>query len=581
MKGLEPSRPKAHAPKACVSTNSTTSASIRLYHKVSQNLYAIIVSSMSKVADYLQSHLLGEIYTRMDVREAYAHDGSVLTQKPEFVVYPRNVNDVRKIMRFAWQLAEKGHKLPVTVSGGGGDVTGASLSKGTIIDMSRHMDQIFEYDAKQKLLRLQPGASAAAIQSALRLHGTLVPSLDETTTETLGGAIGNDTGGYLSGSMGTMRQWVSQLEVVLDNGEILQTGRISKRELNKLRGVTGRVGDIYRGIDTVLEDHKELLDELAKTKEDIADRSGYPGIVSVRGKGGSIDLTPLFLGAQGTLGVVVEAIIKAEFTPKEPVAAALFFTKASDARDAADELAATDPSALEYYDGRFFTEAGSQGKTFQWLGDVGKAGAVIWMSYHSFNQRWIKKSLKKLTKIADKYEANLVTSNDHDFESMLSLRSMPEFVDTPSGVVDHGAVPLLDGVYVPSTHFEQFVKNLSKLEKSLHMTLPLEGSLLSSTFRVHPTLNMRKVSDKQKVFKLLDELTNLVESHDGALVGVGGEGRLLGRFARRSWDEEYEQMMEEIRKVFDPFGILNPEAKQAHELKTLVGMLSSSNPKKK
>ena len=307
---------------------------------------------MSKVSDYLQSHLLGELYTRMDVRAAYARDGSVLEQRPELIVFPRNTNDVRKLMRFAWQLAEKGHKLPVTVSGAGGDVTGGALSTGAMIDMSRHMDEVFEYDAKQKLLRVQPGASAAAIQSALRLNGTTLPALDETTSETLGGAIGNDTGGYLSGSMGMMREWASQLEVVLDNGEVMQTGPISKREFSKLRGSQGRVGDIYRGVDTILEDHKDLIADLAK--QDLVDRSGYPGIVDVRQRGGGIDLTPLFVGSQGTLGVVVEAIVKTEFIPKEPQAAALFFGSVEQAHDAADDLASTNPSALEYYDGRFF-----------------------------------------------------------------------------------------------------------------------------------------------------------------------------------------------------------------------------------
>lgn len=534
---------------------------------------------MSKVADYLQSHLLGQIYTRPDMREAYAYDGSVLTQKPEFVVFPRSINDVRKMMRFAWQLAEKGHKLPVTVSGGGGDVTGASLSRGAIIDMSRHMDAIYEYDAKQKLLRLQPGASATAVQSALRLHGAMIPGLDEATTETLGGAIGNDSGGYLSGSMGTMRQWVSQLEIVLDNGEVLQTGRISKRELNKLRGVPGRIGDIYRGINTVLEDYKELISQYAKT--DVADRSGYPGIFKVQGSGGSIDLTPLFVGAQGTLGIVAEVIAKAEFTPKDPVAAALFFPKAEKARDAADELAATEPSALEYYDGRFLAEANAQGKTYQWLGDVGKPGAMTWVSYHSFNQRWIKRSLRKLDKIAQKFGATVVSSQQHDYQSLLSLRALPDYLDAPSGQADQGAVSLLNGLYIPSTHFEQFMKGLAKIEKSLRMTLPIEGSLLSSTFQVHPTLSMRKVSDKQKIFKLIDELNALVRSHGGALVGIGGEGRLLGRFAHGDWEKEYAQLMEDVRSVFDPYGILNPDAKKAHQLKTLVGMLSGANPKKK
>lgn len=511
---------------------------------------------------------------------AYARDGSVLEQKPELIVFPRHTNDVRKLMRFAWQLAEKGHKLPVTVSGAGGDVTGGTLSKGAIIDMSRHMDNVYEYDAKQKLLRVQPGASAAAVQSALRLGGTTLPALDETTSETVGGAIGNDTGGYLSGSMGMMRDWVSQLEVVLDNGEVMQTGPISKREFNKLRGTQGRVGDIYRGIDTVLEDHKDLITDLAKS--DLIDRSGYPGIANVRQKGGGIDLTPLFVGSQGTLGVVVETILKTEFIPKEPQAAALFFDSVEQAHDAADDLASTRPSALEYYDGRFFHEASAQGKTYQWLGEIaGAPAAIVWVSYHSFGARSGKKNFKKLAKLAVKYDATLYTSADHDYESMLSLRGMIDYIDTPSSHIDHGALRLMDGMHVPAAQFDQFMTGLRKLETSLHMTLPLEGSLLAGLYRIHPTLSMRRVSDKQKVFKLLDELTKLTAACGGALIGVGGEGRLLSRFARSQWDEEYTAMMDEIRAVFDPHNILNPETKRSHELKTLVSQLSSDNPSKK
>ena len=74
---------------------------------------------MSKVAHYLQEHLLGEVMTSTDARRYFATDSSIFTLAPSIVVYPRNENDVRKTARFAWQLAERGRTIPITPRGWG------------------------------------------------------------------------------------------------------------------------------------------------------------------------------------------------------------------------------------------------------------------------------------------------------------------------------------------------------------------------------------------------------------------------------------------------------------------------------
>ena len=88
---------------------------------------------MSKVSTYLQQHVSGEVVTDTATRRALARDASVLEITPEMVIYPRVTNDIRKVARFAWQLAEKGHVLPLTVRGGGNDETGGAIGKGVII----------------------------------------------------------------------------------------------------------------------------------------------------------------------------------------------------------------------------------------------------------------------------------------------------------------------------------------------------------------------------------------------------------------------------------------------------------------
>ena len=69
-----------------------------------------MINAMSKVAQYLNEHLLGEVTTSDGARRHFSTDESVLSIVPDMVIYPRVTSDIRKVARFSWQLAEKGHK---------------------------------------------------------------------------------------------------------------------------------------------------------------------------------------------------------------------------------------------------------------------------------------------------------------------------------------------------------------------------------------------------------------------------------------------------------------------------------------
>ena len=132
---------------------------------------------MNKIAQYLNTHMLGEVMVAPNVLSSYSTDGSVLHYSPDMVAYPRATSDLRKIARFSWQLADKGHTLPLTMRGAGTDTTGAAIGAGMVITTASHMNRIFEYDSGQKLVRLQPGVTINSLSNALALHGTAIPEL--------------------------------------------------------------------------------------------------------------------------------------------------------------------------------------------------------------------------------------------------------------------------------------------------------------------------------------------------------------------------------------------------------------------
>ena len=212
---------------------------------------------MSKIADYLRERLTGEVSAEPAVRKRFATDGSVLQIAPQIVVYPRTTNDVRKLARFTWRLAERGQVLPMVPRGGGTDTTGAAIGSGAAVVFPAHMARILELDIKSQMVRVQPGLNLATLQEAMATHGLFLPPVpSDFKASTVGGAFGCNAAGTKSIKYGTLRDWTDRLEIVLANGENIQTGRISKHELNAKKGLQTMEGEIYRSLDNLIEDNK-------------------------------------------------------------------------------------------------------------------------------------------------------------------------------------------------------------------------------------------------------------------------------------------------------------------------------------
>lgn len=523
---------------------------------------------MSKVAAYLQEHILGEVTIQPAILDALSRDASVLTLWPEMVVYPRVTNDIRKVARFAWQLAEKGHVLPITLRGGGTDQTGAAIGRGIVVATTGHMDQLLEFDARQKLVRVQPGLNAKALADALFLQGMTIPVLPRSKAySTIGGAVANNATSSRSSQFGTMRQWTHQLEVILANGDVLQTQRISHREVSKKKGLQTFEGEVYRSIDNLLDDYREVISEKL-SDDDGRDNSGYIGIRDVRQKDGSIDLTPLFVGSQGTIGIISEMILRTDFLPTKRSAVVAAFPTAESARDAVDGLMNFDPAILEYYDGGLFDEADRQGEHYSMYSTSEHRAAVV-IVFEDFNDHAVAKRLKKTVKYLEQTDALITTSDMLDIEELLVVRDVVNYTLVPStkGV---SAPPILDGMYVPADRREDFVDKVQDLAQKHHVTLALYGDMLDQVWYARPHMQLAKVGDKQKVFKLLEEYGALVASLDGYVVAESGEGRLRARVAHKQLDPDVLELYAAIKNIFDPNGILNPGVKQVSELRQLA-----------
>lgn len=534
---------------------------------------------MNKIAQYLNEHILGEATSSPVICKKFSQDASVLSIKPDIVVSPRVANDIRKVARFSWQLAEKGHVLPITVRGGGSDQTGAAIGKGVIINTKAHLNSILYLSLKDKdhIVHVQPGITFQTLNDVLEWHGLYVPSFPSSAAySTIGGAVANNSAGQLSGVYGPIGDAVTRLEVVLSNGDLIETGRISKRELNKKKGLQTLEGEIYRQIDGLIEDNQELIErEIAS--DDIRDNSGYSGIAKVKHRDGSFDLTPLFIGSQGTLGIISEIVLKTEFYSSDQSIVIAAVDNIERARDVADDLRKLQPASLEIFDGELFDMAHARGKKYPVFNtdiSAGSIGAVLVVIFNDFGERARARKLKRTFKLFDKLNATVITSDDHSIDELTAIREVTASSYATESAED-SYPPLIGGVFIPADRQEEFANAVHELADKHHITLPLHIRVLDSVIYTRPKLQLRRVGDKQKVFKLISEYFDLVARCDGSVLADSAEGRLKSYAVQRIMDDDVKRLYEQIRLAFDPFNTLNPGVKQPNELKQLAGLLRS------
>lgn len=531
---------------------------------------------MNKIAQYLNEHILGEATSAKSVRQKFSHDGSVLSIMPEVVIHPRVTNDIRKIARFTWQLAEKGHVMPITVRGGGSDQTGGAIGSGIIINTMAHLNNIIYLSLKNKdqFIHVQPGVNFGVINDVLKSHGMIIPSFPTSFAySTIGGAVANNASGALSGNYGPTGNAVTRLEVVLANGDLIETKRISRRELDKKKGLQTFEGEIYRKIDGLIEDNQVLIDDKISTKS--RDNVGYSGIAKVKNRDGSFDLTPLLIGSQGTLGIVSEIVLKPEFCSNEESIIAATFSSFDTARDAANLLSVLKPASIDLIDGRIFDKAQvNYGKKFIFTDNnsIESPAVILLVCFNDFSEgarhKKIKHTLKKLSKL----ETKIFTDQDYTIDEMHAIRAVSSLVLQPDSDTE-SMPPLIDGASIPVERRSEFITALNDLAVKHHIELPFHIRWLDGIIQTRPILQLHLVSDKQKVFKLISEYADLVTKFGGIFLAESSEGRTKSNAAYAQLDEKVLNLFSQIRLTFDPFGTLNAGVKQKTDLKTLVSNL--------
>jgi len=515
---------------------------------------------MSKIAHYLQEHLVGEVLTKESARKYFSTDASIFEVKPKIIVYPRNTSDVRKTARFAWQLAERGKVLPITARGKGSDLSGAAIGEGIMLIFPAHMNRLIELDTRKGYARVQPGINYKNIQNTLHTHGQFIPpypaSIDYST---IGGAIANNASGEKSVKYGSTKNYVKELDLVLANGELIHTMRLSKRELSRKKGLTTFEGEIYRQIDGLITDNQ---DTIKNAKKDISKNSVGYNLEDIKRSDGSFDLTPLMVGSQGTLGIITQATINTEpYNPNTTLIAAHFESLKS-AKTAILQLVEMGISSLEMVDKRLL-EFVHKHNPMQLKGLIEEPfpEILLLIEFDDVNERkqkhGVKKAIKLISSLAKEYS---VARDEHEREMLWKIRHSAALVSAHDED-NKRALPIIEDGVVPRKKFIEYLQGVYDLFDKYNMEICTWGHAGDANLHMQPLLDLNKVGDRQKVFKIMDDYYELVIKLGGSTSGEHGDGRLRAPYLPDVYGAEMYNLFGKVKSIFDPYGTLNPGVK--------------------
>lgn len=497
----------------------------------------------------LEKRIQGELRWDPVTRSLYAAGACLYRILPEAVLWPKNPKDVILALELA-----RSHGIPVAARGGGTSRTGNELGEGLIIDFSKHMNRVLEIKPEAGIVRVEPGVVLADLNEMLRPHGLFFPP-DPSTKDhcTIGGMIANNSSGPMSVKYGTTRKYVQGLQVILSNGEIISTGPVAVDEA--LASMGNREKEIYSSVAEVLERYGEAMEQ--ERPQVTKDSSGYH-LWDIKKPGGMLDLTPMLVGSEGTLGIVTQATLR--LMPLLPcrLSGLVYFQELSGVGEATQRILEFEPSMVEIMEKQILDLARKNNPALAQHLPQG-IEAILVVELEGEQEAPLREAFSKMArellenKLAWEFK---VASGPKEMALFSKIRSI-------SGpILNRVKGPRKPRAFIedPAVHpsrLPQYIEGLRRLFKKHGVEASIYGHAGDGNLHSMVFLDLSRPEDVQRMAALSADVYQLVLSLKGTISGEHGDGRLRTQFLPLQYPRLHKAFRE-IKQVFDPEGILNP-----------------------
>jgi FAD/FMN-containing dehydrogenase/Fe-S oxidoreductase len=478
---------------------------------------------------------------------AYAIDAGIYRIPPRAIVLIESDADAAKILTFARQ-----RRIPLTFRSGGTNLTGNAIGEGIVVDCSR-LRSLRAIDPHARRARVEPGIVYADLNAALARHGMkFAPDPSSGEMCKLGGMLGNNAAGPRSLRYGAVKDNVLALDVWLADGTRLDAKpyRLGSAECEHVFASVPAIRELER----LVRAHRE--DILAKRPRVSKNSSGYNLFALADGlTHGVLDLPRLFVGSEGTLGLVTSATLNLVPLPRQTATGLFFFDQLTEVTHAVGALRPLGASALELIDGHTLDLIGRSR-----FGIPERAAAVLLVEFDQEAVQRLAQAEAACRGLAQSAPAALAVDPAQQ-TALWAVRKAIYPTLYRYDAVRH-PVNFVDDVVVPADRLAELVAYLESLFKSDGVTVAIYGHVGDGNAHINPLLNLRDPADFERMDRLSRTIhAAVIDRFGGSLCGEHGDGRVRAEFLPALYGRALYELFIETKRLLDPDGILNPGVK--------------------
>ena len=496
----------------------------------------------------------------------YATDASIYQLMPKAVVVPKTVEDAREVIYFA-----KKNGFSVLARGGGTSQNGQTVNKSIVIDNSKYLNKVLDFDPISRSCTVEPGIVLDELNRFLKPHGLFFPvDVSTSSRATIGGMVGNNSAGGRSIRYGIMRDNVNSIDAITSNAELARFGMMPEHTF---------------GLDEVLP---ELLNLGLNNRFEIERRfpkvlrrvGGYnldallEGTLSKRPGSNAatsdINLAHLIVGSEGTLNYSSAIELKLSPLPAAKIMALCHFSSFYSAMDAAQHIVGLNPMTVELIDETMVSLARTiplfkstvedyvngnpaailvvEFSEETWSGNLSKVDQLKEIMVSIFSENLKKsKTDQGIVVIEPLVEQNRISEmRKSGLNIMMSMKS------------DAKPVSFVEDCAVPLPHLADYTQGLTDIFKKhgTHGTWYAHASV--GCLHVRPILNMKNGSDVAKMRAIALEAFELVKNFSGSHSGEHGDGISRSEFNPVMFGDKLNTAFMTLKKILDPSDLFNP-----------------------
>jgi len=554
--------------------------------------------------DELKKNISGEILSNESDLASYSRDASIFEVKPQLVVKPKDADDIKNLVKFVSENKSTDYKLSLTARAGGSDMTGGPLNESIILDFTAYYNTLLEIQRAPSedggWAIAEPGVWYRDFEKETLKKGMLLPSYPASRELcAVGGMVANNAGGEKSLHYGKTDNYVEELNVVLSDGNEYVLKPLNVDELEQKKSQNDFEGEVYRKMHELLVKNQEIIQ---KARPNVSKNSaGYalwdvltPGskFDPVRNKtsadhafqasrtSNGIDLTKLFVGSQGTLGIITKIKFRLIKPAKYSQLLVLFLKELDKVGDLVVALNKYDPESMESYDDNtikltFKILPGLIKKMrlatlFRFIPDFwvimtgGIPRLVILTEFTGDDEENVKRKVKNVKQEIDprfNVKSRIIT-NKANVQKYWTIRR-ESFNLLRKHVKDKKTIPFIDDIIVRPHYLPEFLPELNKIlgEYKNYMTHTIAGHPGDGNFHVIPLMNLSDEKSRQIIPELSGKVYDLVVKYGGSITAEHNDGLIRTPYLEKMYGPEVCRLFGKVKEIFDPLNIFNPGKK--------------------